>query len=164
MRLFAHPRPPLTRGLDFAQQKTGGENISLLVFLSLRQKSKIFATSLVRGRLAATAGLGIAKAFLNHQPCWWFSLTNKGTAAQIAAVPFILFAAGSREYRGLIFPGRRCRLPFRPAGGRRRSGRYRSLPEDRCPASFPRIPSTRRHRWDPCSPCRTHPGTCGNSS
>ncbi|MBQ3147389.1 MAG: hypothetical protein IJB91_06645, partial [Oscillospiraceae bacterium] len=44
------------------------------LFLSLRQKSKIFATSLVRGRLSAAAGLGIAKAFWNHRHRRWFSL------------------------------------------------------------------------------------------
>ena len=79
MRLSAHPRPPLTRGLDFAKQKTGGEIISLLVSLPPSSPNGE-STSLIRGRLAAAAGLGIAKAFWNHQHSWWFSLTNKESA------------------------------------------------------------------------------------
>ena len=51
-------RPPLTRGLAFAKQKTGGET---------RFSPSVFAcgesTSLIRGRPAAAAGPGIAKAF-----------------------------------------------------------------------------------------------------
>ena len=51
-------RPPLTRGLAFAKQKTGGET---------RFSPSVFAcgesTSFIRGRPAAAAGPGIAKAF-----------------------------------------------------------------------------------------------------
>ena len=51
-------RPPLTRGLAFAKQKTGGET---------RFSPSVFAcgesTSLIRGRQAAAARPGMAKAF-----------------------------------------------------------------------------------------------------
>ena len=63
--------PPLTRGLAFAKQKTGGENIS-----SSRFSPSVFAcgesTSLIRGRRTAAAGLGIANAFENHRPVVFF--------------------------------------------------------------------------------------------
>jgi len=66
--------PPLTRGLAFAKQKTGGE-----IFFSSCFSPSVFAcgesTSLIRGRQAAVAGLGIAKAFWNHRHSRWYSYT-----------------------------------------------------------------------------------------
>ena len=49
------PWPPLTRGLDFCEAKRLGERNENYSILSLRQKSSIFATSLVRGRQGAAA-------------------------------------------------------------------------------------------------------------
>ena len=49
------PRPPLTRGLDFAKQKTGGENN---LQFSLLPSALRAATSLIRGRLGCGANPG----------------------------------------------------------------------------------------------------------
>ena len=95
-------KAPSDEGAGFLRsKKTGGENISLLVSLppssphgestyklwsdcprqSFIERSAALCNTLVRGRLSAAAGLGIAKAFWNHWHCRWYSYTRKSTFA-----------------------------------------------------------------------------------
>ena len=68
------PKAPSDEGAGFLRsKKTGGERF---LFSLPPSKIKDFATSLVRGRLTAAAGLCKAKAFLNHRHRW-FALYKK---------------------------------------------------------------------------------------
>ncbi len=59
--------------------------------LSLRAKSKILPTSLVRRRLSAAAQLRIAKAFWSHQHCWGYSNTIKTAEAILLRLFYLSF-------------------------------------------------------------------------
>ena len=68
------PQAPSDEGAGFLRsKKTEGENISLIVSLP-PSKIKDFC-HLPRQREASR--IRIAKAFGNHQLCWWYSNTNK---------------------------------------------------------------------------------------
>ena len=92
--ISSEERPPLTRGLlseaklgertvspsvspDGEPPPAGGPVAALAVHRTAIHYRDCASLTLIRGRLSAAAGLGIAKAFGNHQHCWWFSLTNQ---------------------------------------------------------------------------------------
>ena len=88
------PKAPSDEGAGFCEAKDWGREFALLVSLppsspngestsrpllsALQTFSPLTGKSaLIRGRLSAAAGLGIAKAFWNHRHCRWFSVYNK---------------------------------------------------------------------------------------
>ena len=62
------PKAPSDEGADFCEAKDWGREFALLVSLPPSSPNGE-STSLIRGKLAAAAGLGIAKAFWNHRHC-----------------------------------------------------------------------------------------------
>ena len=89
-------RPPLTRGLDFAKQKTGGEKSSL--FVSLPPSSPTGeSTTLIRGRLDRCGGTGHSESFLEPPALPVVFLYSKGSTfswrAALFFIPFLEFPA-----------------------------------------------------------------------
>ena len=70
------PQAPSDEGAGFCEAKDWGRDFSLLVSLPPSSPNGE-STSLIRGRLSAAAGLGIAKAFWNHRHSRWNSYTKR---------------------------------------------------------------------------------------
>jgi len=77
---------------------TGGENF-LCLFLSFRQKSEIFATSLIRGRLSAVAGLDMANVFWSPGTAGGFLCTKKCRCGRRSGTDFEITGTASQPQK-----------------------------------------------------------------